>query len=108
MNNFDEFWKLYPRKIGKGAARKSYLRAIKICKHEDIIAGVQRFVDADPQRGDMQFCPHPTTWLNQERWDDEYEQSGIMIDNAIMAAARLADEEEENGVQNGSAHLRLI
>ena len=30
-----------------------------------------------PTWDDAQFIPHPATWLNQERWDDEPDQVAI-------------------------------
>lgn len=70
---FEEFWQAYPRKIGKGAARKAWEKAVEKSPPYEIMAGVEKFKRAKPWRGDLQFCPHPTTWLNQERWEDEYE-----------------------------------
>lgn len=66
---FDAFWRAYPRREGKGAARKAWDRAIRRARAEDIIAGAQRY-GADPNRVD-QFTAHASTWLNAERWTDE-------------------------------------
>ena len=68
---FDMFYKLYPRKVGRFMANKSFnklkkadkklaydglLNYIKIWKHD---------------KTEKQFIPHPSTWLNQRRWEDE-------------------------------------
>lgn len=106
---FEEFWKCYPKRRGKGAARKAYAKAVRNVEHSDIMAGLRRFVLAEPWHGDIQFCPHPSTWLNQERWDDEYDTPGSIVDSALLEAARRADEEERNGEQpRDSNHLRLV
>jgi len=65
---FDNFWKAFPRKTAKGAARKAWE---KLTADDQLaaIAGAQRFA-ADPNR-DETFTPHPATWLNGERWLDE-------------------------------------
>jgi hypothetical protein len=63
---FDEFWKVYPRKTAKGAARKVWE---KITEPAEVIEGARRFA-LDPNR-DPSFTPHPATWLNGERWLDE-------------------------------------
>jgi hypothetical protein len=65
-SDFDLFWEAYPRKVGKGAARKAFVKASKNTPPDGIIAAlkVARFHD------DPQFIPHPATWLNQERWAD--------------------------------------
>tara|TARA_R110000751_G_scaffold289180_3_gene395414 strand:+ start:716 stop:1459 length:744 start_codon:yes stop_codon:yes gene_type:complete len=62
---FNEFWKQYPKKVGKGLARKKYFLAVKTVSHEDIMKGLARY-NPDPH-----FICLPATWLNQERWDDE-------------------------------------
>lgn len=108
-DRFEQFWQAYPRRIGKGCARRAYEKARKLASHDDIMAGLRRFIQAEPWHGDIQFCPHPSTWLNQERWEDEYETPGSAVDDAIMRAARLADEEEANGQhERAGRHLRLV
>lgn len=69
-NEFEQFWKLYPRKVGKIAAKKSW---DKICKDNDpktILDGLTRFAN-DPNKPSLEFLPHPATWLNEGRWEDE-------------------------------------
>ena len=67
---FDEFWKAYPRKTGKDAARKSYALALRRgAKPEAILAGLKR-TTWDTREGGR-FIAHPSTWLNQGRWQDE-------------------------------------
>ena len=66
---FDEFWKIYPRKVAKGGALKAWANAVKIAKPEQIIAGAKKYAK-DPAR-DPKFTAHPATWLNAQRWLDE-------------------------------------
>jgi hypothetical protein len=66
---FDSFWDAYPRKAAKGAARKAWEAAIKKADPQSILLAASKFAH-DPNR-DPQFTPHPATWLNQERWNDE-------------------------------------
>jgi len=66
---FDDFWNIYPRKQGKGKAREAFVSAVKKFGLEPIMDGVHRFAN-DPNLPDPKFVPLPTTWLNQERWDD--------------------------------------
>lgn len=69
-SNFEEFWAECPRKVGKAAAQKSYLRALRQITHDELIAGMRRY--AEQRAGqDPQFTVHPATWLNQGRWADE-------------------------------------
>jgi len=69
---FDEFWSKYPRKVAKKAARLAYQRALKIATHSEIMEGVRGI-----QFTELQFCPHAATWLNGERWGDEYPRSEL-------------------------------
>lgn len=67
---FDLFWKDYPRKVGKEAARKAYAKALKKTTAAKIGAGVES-LRIQVAGKDQQFTPHPATWLNEGRWDDE-------------------------------------
>jgi predicted transcriptional regulator len=68
---FDQFWKLYPRKVGKGKARQAFEKALEKTNIDTILAGVEAYVYHEGYN-DMEFIAHPTSWLNGERWDDEY------------------------------------
>jgi len=70
---FAEFWERYPRRIGKAAARKAYAKALKVGTHDDIMFGLSQQMTSLTAR-EAQYIPHPATWLNQERWNDDAEQ----------------------------------
>lgn len=64
------FWAAYPRREGKGAARRSWVKALEKAAASEIIAAAVAY--AERRRGqDRQYTAHPTTWLNQERWTDQ-------------------------------------
>lgn len=67
---FNQFWEAYPRKVGKAAAKKAFLKAIKDEVAGNIIFAAQGF-GKDPNLPPAQFIPHPATWLNREGWLDE-------------------------------------
>lgn len=71
--DFDEFWSLYPRKVGKGQARKAWSGALRKASAGEIILGVRRAAEAFCAN-DPRYIPHPATWLNGERWLDEIPQ----------------------------------
>jgi hypothetical protein len=71
VTDFDEFWTAYPRKQGKEAARKAFIKAATIANPEVIIEGAKRYA-SDPNRK-KEFTAHAATWLNAGRWDDEPE-----------------------------------
>lgn len=69
---FDQFWSAYPKKVGKGAAKKRF----KSLKPDDEL--VQQMLSAldwqseteQWRRDGGRYIPNPGTWLNQERWLD--------------------------------------
>ena len=67
--SFEEFWKTYPRRVGKRTAFKAWERAIKRAGEEEILVGAQALAK-DPNLPQEQFIPHPTTWLNRDGWED--------------------------------------
>jgi hypothetical protein len=68
---FDDFWTVYPRKVGKPAARRAWNGAVKRAAVIDIAEGLRRWVEHWRAENRPEFIPHPSTWLNQDRWDDE-------------------------------------
>lgn len=70
MNDFDEFWSLYPRRISKRTAQKAWDKETKQTAPAVIIAGLRRQLPYLTSK-DPQFIPHASTWLNQARWEDE-------------------------------------
>jgi hypothetical protein len=75
-NNFDQFWTIYPKKVGKPKAVKAFSKAItELAKqHADpvdwLLKRVAIYSKEWEGRPDRQFCPHPATWLNDERYND--------------------------------------
>ena len=67
---FDDWWGAYPRKVGKGQARKAYRAAAKKADPDTLLAAVVAQTPKLMAKG-PEFCPHPATWLNGERWADE-------------------------------------
>ena len=74
---FNEFWNLYPKKVGKEAARKSWNKVhpdqALFNKIMQSIAEAKASEQWRKQNG--QFIPIPATWLNQGRWDDVIESA---------------------------------
>lgn len=75
--DFDTFWEYYPRRSGKGAARKAFLaQTSRGVTAAHIIQAASDYAENCKRIGkEAQFIPHPATWLNQERYDDDVEQA---------------------------------
>jgi hypothetical protein len=66
----EELFQLYPRKVGKGAAVKAIAKALVGTPFVDLKAAVQEYAEAKAGE-DPQFIPHPSTWFNERRWEDD-------------------------------------
>lgn len=72
-DGFEAFWAAYPRKVAKQAALRGW-RRIKANQEllARILAAVERHKQSEQwQQDGGRFIPHPATWLNQKRWEDE-------------------------------------
>jgi len=70
-SRFEDFWKVYPRKVKKADALKKWKLKKLDSKADMLIADVENRVVNDSQWRKSEFIPHPTTYLNGERWNDE-------------------------------------
>lgn len=70
---FEEFWSAYPRRVGKDAALKAFAKR----KPDEglldrMLCAIKAQNASEAWRKDAgQFIPHPSTWLNEGRWQDE-------------------------------------
>lgn len=73
LAQFEHFWSLYPRKEGKKKAQQAWEKINPDAKLNDLILkGLEKYKTSDQWVKDKgAFVPHPTTWLNGERWNDE-------------------------------------
>lgn len=67
---FDRVWSLYPRKVGKGAAEKAWLKARRSASFDEIAGPLAAFCE-NIRGTEQRFIPHLATWLNQRRWEDD-------------------------------------
>ncbi len=87
QQSFDTFYKAYPRKVGKKAAEKKFKMLYKKGEFD-----MQSLLSAlEVQKGteqwqNKQYIPHPATWLNQGRWEDEVDV-GDVFTNQVNAIA---------------------
>lgn len=70
---FGEFWAVYPRKTAKAKAEQAWLKiAPEAGLFERMKAAIIAQKQSDQWRSDGgKYIPHPATWLNQARWEDE-------------------------------------
>ncbi len=69
IDQFEIFWKGYPKKTAKENAKKAWL---KIKPNDELIAKITKAVKEQKlSERESQFIPHAATWLNARRWEDE-------------------------------------
>ena len=83
-NEFDsEFWMLYPRKDNKKRAKDKYVSLRKGgVEKEVILNGLKSYIKQWKKVGtESEFIPMASTWLNQERYDDELISDTKVVEN---------------------------
>jgi len=75
--DFDIFWCAYPKKTGKGDAKKKFDKAIARASLETMLSAIERQKESRQwAEDDGKYIPNPATWLYQDRWLDEPQNAG--------------------------------
>ena len=94
---FDTFWAVYPRHTDKQTARRAFVKiAPDKALLETMLTAIQRQKQTD-QWSDPRYIPHPSTWLNGRRWEDEAaapKQAPVKQVSAQQYTQRNYDEDE--------------
>ena len=74
-DEFENLWQLYPRKIGKPKALKSYQKARKNgTTYEEVSQGINAYIkQIEANKTQTEYIKHGSTWFNGQCWLDEYE-----------------------------------
>jgi len=88
--DFEIFWAVYPRKIGKALAKKTFIKKKLSYKTlNKILLAVEQQKQLK-QWQESKYIPHASTWLNQERWEDVFDPDdfiglldGLVIEDAF-------------------------
>ena len=80
-DEFEEFWKAYPKKTGKGGAYASWKKLHPPAKQ--VLKSLGWQINSEQwKKENGQFIPNPATYLNQRRWEDggaaEYSHDDFM------------------------------
>ena len=85
---FDRFWAAYPRKVGKPKAQTAFAR-LRVTEREldRMIAAIEcQSKIYRWGKENWKFIPHPATWLNQRRWEDEIVGADAKSDTAAASS----------------------
>lgn len=78
LGGFENFWKIYPKRSGANPRAPAEKKFTAACKRGappgEIIAGAKRYAAMLASQGKTgtEFVAQAVTWLNQERWKDDY------------------------------------
>lgn len=70
-NEFLQFWESYPRHENKKKARELFLKTNPEDLQKILAALVVQKKSESWRKDGGKYIPHPTTWLNGRRWEDE-------------------------------------
>jgi hypothetical protein len=68
---FENFWSQYPKKVGKLTAKRSWEK-LSLDNQQKALEAIAEHRKYWVAKGtDWEFIPHASTWINQERFEDE-------------------------------------
>jgi len=67
LKGFDEFWKLYPKKIAKADAIKAWNKATKKKTADELLKLTKAY--AEGKLPEDKYIPYPASWLNKELYE---------------------------------------
>jgi uncharacterized protein YdaU (DUF1376 family) len=105
---FVMFWNSYPRKIAKGAAIAAWKKA-SVPAIDVILSAVKKARQSpewNKERG--AFIPHPSTWLNQRRWEDEGMDYAALSGRGAVGASSSQESAHQIDEQHAAAWLEEV
>ena len=107
-DDFENFWRTYPRRIEKKSAFKAWKTALKSgATADEIIAGAARYAKyraGEPAR----FTKHPSTWLNRGCWEDEYSTEDMGNGSGQYGSRMTPEEAADNRAAVSSTFMHTI
>ena len=100
-NEFEELWKLYPRKEGKNVALKKYIQYRKNneATFDEVKQGILNYKKIiEINKTSTQYILHGSTFFNQKRWEDEdlKDKSNNSVVEAISQAIEQISKEKQD------------
>lgn len=70
LEQANEIYSFYPRKVAKPAAIKAIIAALKRETFDHLLAKTKRYAEIWRSEVDLQFVPYAQKWFNQQRYND--------------------------------------
>lgn len=102
---FDAFWGAYPKKVGKSMAETAWAKAD--LPDVDIILKSLHKAKQSPDwiKEKGAFIPHPSTWLNQRRWEDFGMDYAALSSKRVLGASTAQETASQIDEQDAIAWL---
>ena len=91
MTLFDQFWQEYPKKLDKKKARKIWERDKLDEKFNEVMEGLRLYKKHEFPHTEYKFIPYAKTWLNNERWEDEFEKETYESELAKLQETKIKE-----------------
>ena len=93
-SDFEEVWKAYPKKQGKEAAKKAYIKARKAgTSNCEIVAGLTQYIAfIRANNTSERYIKHGSTWFNQKCWQDDYSINQSSANNSTNNTVPTEDD----------------
>ena len=94
---FEEAWSIYPRKQGKAAARRKFLRMADVDRGVLCVKLIPFAAEwAKAPKDKIKYCPHGSTWFNG-KWEDDLQETLADIKRIIGRGSheRVSQEYDE-------------
>ena len=89
LMTFDFFWDKYPRKVGKKRASQIFARVINDADPVAFLHGLSHYQKyCEVTNKPIKFIKHPSTWLTQECWHDDYSDEIESADTGDRSTGR--------------------
>jgi hypothetical protein len=70
-DQIEQIYEAYPRHVELKRAKDAIRKALGKVPFEQLLEAVQAFAASPAGKAAGKFCPHPATWFNAERWNDD-------------------------------------
>jgi len=101
---FSDFWGMYPRRVAKKDARKAWDK-ITPKLHNQILTALFEWSRIWKDRGEIEYIPYPASWLNGERWEDEYPPHHRPYTAQQMVREQKQEKADESGRKFMPPHI---
>jgi hypothetical protein len=97
---FDKFWQEYPVKKNKARSHIIWARKQLDAHVDKIITDVVLRTISDPSWQDKQYIPHPSTYLQGERWEDEIIENKTKTKNPQTSYIPVNNQSNSHKIDN--------